>query len=153
MRCIDVFDKFTSWAISSKGASTLCSIAEWGVATQQKLLSICRKINHIHIKKEFFANYISVYRNCGTRNVYTSYATPKIMSHYSGRQILAQQTFDKTDILLIEFSYCAAFCNMPRHTETVPKPRCIDIYTIFGICRAAKPHFVAFCCVAKCGRT
>ncbi len=44
-------------------------------------------MNHIHTKKEFFANYISVYKNCEIRNMYVSYAEPKIVSHYSWKQI------------------------------------------------------------------
>ncbi len=51
-----------------------------GFATWQKLAGTCCKIDHIRIKKEFLANYVSVYKNCGMRNIYASYAAPKIMS-------------------------------------------------------------------------
>ncbi len=53
--------------------ATRCGFAIW-----QKLLGICRKIDHIHIKEEFFTNYISVYKNWGPRNTYASYAAPKM---------------------------------------------------------------------------
>ncbi len=49
-------------------------------ATWKKLLGICHKIYRIHIRQYFFANYNSVYKNCGMRNMYSSYATPKITS-------------------------------------------------------------------------
>ncbi len=71
-----------------------------------------RKINLDPIKNKFFASYISVYKNWGMRNLYASYATLKIMFHYSWQQISAQKTFDETDILLIKFSYRKAFCDM-----------------------------------------
>ncbi len=58
-----------------------------------------------------------------------SYAT-----HYSWQQISTWQTFDETDILPIEFLCRAAFYNMLRQAETVPKLHHIDIRTIFGIC-------------------
>ncbi len=117
----------------------------WQNATQsarQKLLCICRKINLVHIKKEFFGNYVSVYNNCGTRKIYISYAAPKITSSYSWWQISVWQTFDDTDTLLIKFLRHAAVCNILWHTETMPKPHCINVYTNFGIC-CAKPHSVA----------
>ncbi len=105
--------------------------AAWQNATQQqKLLGIYRKINH---------NYISIYKNCGMRNTYVSYAAPKIVSHYSWLQILVRDT------LPIKFLCRMAFCNMLQHAETMPKLRRIDIYTIFGICCVAKPHSVSFC--------
>ncbi len=43
-----------------------------GFATRQKLLNICRKISLVHIKKKkHFADYISVYKNCRTKNTET----------------------------------------------------------------------------------
>ncbi len=108
-------------------------------AAWQKLFSICRKINHVHIKKEFFANYISVYKNCEMRNMYAPYATPKIMSLQlvAWWHIAAWQIFDETDILLIKFSCCVSFCNMLRHAETMPHCHLLCFR-----------HFVAFCHVA-----
>ncbi len=35
-------------------------------AVWQKLLGICRQFDRIHIKKEFFADYTSGYKNCET---------------------------------------------------------------------------------------
>ncbi len=72
-----------------------------------------------HIKKEFFANYISIYKNCWWENTYALYAAPKITSRYSrwpyrcGKPLM-RPTF-------CQFSRCAAFYNMPQHTETVLK--------------------------------
>ncbi len=45
-----------------------CGKMQYNAALRQNMLGICRKINLIHIKKEFFANYISVYKNYGMRN-------------------------------------------------------------------------------------
>ncbi len=47
-----------------QGTSTLCRMAECDFAARQKLLDICRKINFVHVKKEFSTNYTSVYKNC-----------------------------------------------------------------------------------------
>ncbi len=62
-----MFNQEYTWARMKRhcaGAFTLCRVVEYGHATWQKLLGICCKINLVHIKTEFFANYISVYKNC-----------------------------------------------------------------------------------------
>ncbi len=90
------------------------------------------------LKKNFFWLYFSSQKLC-MRNLYASYAEPKIASRYSWRQMLARQTVDE-----IIFSCCTAFCSMLQRAETVPKSCCNDVYTIFGICCVAKPHFITF---------
>ncbi len=95
------------------------------------------------IKKEFCANYISVYKNCGTRNRYTSYAASKITSLYKQRQISAQHTFDETDILPIEFSCSMAFCDTPQHVETVPKLHRINLHYFWHLQSCILLHFAA----------
>ncbi len=122
-----------------------CRVVKCGSAMRQKLLGVSCKINHIHIKKEFFANYVSLYKNWGMRNTFASYAALKITSHYSWQQISVYQTFDDTNILTIKFSCHKTFCNKPQNAGTMPKPRRIDVYTTYSICRATKPYFVAFC--------
>ncbi len=117
------------------------SATQYGFTVLQKLLGICCKISHAHIKKEFLANYFPVYKNCIMKKTYASYAAPKITSHYS-------KTFDDTDTLPIKFSCSAAFCNMLQLGETMPKPHRIDIYAIFGLSRVAKPCFY---CILPCG--
>ncbi len=68
---------YAAWENATRRVMVRSRYAAWENATWQKLLGICHKIDHFHIKKEFFANYISVY-NCGMRNMYATYATPKI---------------------------------------------------------------------------
>ncbi len=93
--------------------ATHCSFA-----TRQKLLGICRQFDRVHMKKEFFADNTSGYKNCGTRPVnvvwffslssWCHFKTP--YSSYAARQ-----TFDETaGILPIEFSCHMACCGMQK---------------------------------------
>ncbi len=81
----------------------------WYVA---KVLSICRKINCVLIKEEFFASYISVYKNYGMRNTYAPYVTPKNEVSLLFTANISVQTIDETGILPIKFSCHMAFYNI-----------------------------------------
>ncbi len=119
-----------------------------GLAVWQKLLSICHKIDRVHIKKQFFPT-IFQFTKTVERETWTNHMPhQKLPLHYSWWQILVWLIFDDTDTLPIEFSCRTAFCNMPHHAEAVPKPHCVDIYTIFGVYHVAMPRYVAFCHVA-----
>ncbi len=118
-------------------------MAECKFATRRKLLSIRRKINLIHIKTEFFANYISVYKNCEQETHTYNMPHQKLCL----ATIYGKYRHSKS---LMRPIFCQSNFHVMRHCTT-----CRDMPAVYRNCAAlmctlfsAKPCFVAFCLTA-----
>ncbi len=82
---------------------------QYSVTTRQKLFGICRQFDRVHIKREFFVDNISGYKNCGMRLVNFVWFFSLIgWCHFETLYLsyAARQTLDETGILPIKFSCC-----------------------------------------------
>ncbi len=109
--------------------ATDCSLA-----TQQKLLGIWRQFDRVRIKKYFFADYTSGYKNCGTKpvNFVWFFFSIWLMPFWNPLLIKCHTTHLWWD------QHFAYRIFMPRHAEALTKPRRIDVHIILTICHTER---------------
>ncbi len=111
------------------------------LAAWQKLLSICRQFDCVHIKKEFFAVYTSGYKNCGMKpvNFFWFFFSNWLMPIWNPLLIIPRTANLWWDRQFTDRIF------MPQHAEALPKLHRIHVHIILTIYRLARPHFAAFC--------
>ncbi len=128
---------------TSKGASTLCRLAECN-AMQQKFLGIRRKTDHMHIKKNFLPT-VSQFKKtvewethicnicCAKNYIYTKLTANMGAATLRWYQYIANWVYMLHGI-----------CNMPWHAEAVPHWHLHYFWHL--------PHGKAtLCCILPCG--
>ncbi len=104
-------------------------------ATRQKLLDICRQFDRVHIKKEFFADYTSGYKNCGTRpvNFIWFFLFNWWMPFWNPLLIICHAANIWWDRYFVDWIFMPH--GMLQHAEALPKSHRIDVHIILAICR------------------